>query len=182
LNTTNRVVEDQGYSFVIAHGCKDIKPPARFNHNFGKNITSTNNPFAGPFQEELVIEMDLNEKHRLVLNKYPLLQTQLIIVSKVFEPQHTPLDMYDIEALLLTMRVQDKPVLYFNCGVGSGASQPHKHIQTASEEAFHWTNGTMALTMIVNSLKNKTDAKELKPTNAFKLPEFNFKHEIRFFE
>ena len=61
----------------------------------------------GPLKENLVITYDFNEKHRLLLNRYPVVDKQLLIVAKekYFETQNVPLDFYDMEAVLLGLKI-----------------------------------------------------------------------------
>jgi ATP adenylyltransferase/5',5'''-P-1,P-4-tetraphosphate phosphorylase II len=180
LNTTKRVVSVSGYPFVLAHGANDTKPNDRYNNNFGKNITKKNNPFAPPLQEELVITHDLNEKNRLLINKFPLLDTQMIIVSKEFRPQTEPLDPYDFESILTVLQIEPSSIFYFNCGKLAGASIPHKHIQTVSEKAFTWSNGTTSLSLMVSSLASTLNSTH--PSIPLKLKEFDFPHQLRLFK
>lgn len=92
-------------------------------------MTNTEDPFLPPLIDELVIDFDFTEKHRMVLNKYPITKRHVLIITKDFEHQTTPLDLEDIKACLLTMRAQNPGLVYFNAGREAGASQPHKHMQ-----------------------------------------------------
>ena len=49
----------------------------------------------------------------------------------------------------------DNPIGFFNWGVGSGASQPHKHMQAISENSFEATGGMSPLTVAINKTFKK---------------------------
>lgn len=107
-------------------------------YGFRKNFSEKTNPFMGKLKENLVITHDLNEKHMLLLNRYPVIPKQLMIVAKPthFETQSNPLDFYDMEGVILTMKIIENPIVFFNGGQSAGASQPHKHIQVIPLESF----------------------------------------------
>ena len=111
----------------------------------------------GKLKENLVISYDFNEKHRLLLNRYPLLEKSLLIVAKPehFEAQNAPLDFYDIEAILLGFKIFEKPVIFFNGGAYAGASQPHKHLQMIPMESFDELGGMHLDIKIKDLLKDK---------------------------
>lgn len=142
-------------------------------------MTNTDDPFLPPLIDELVIDFDLTEKHRMVLNKYPITKSHVLIITKDFEHQTTPLDIHDIQACLVTMRAQNPGIVYFNAGREAGASQPHKHMQCFPESNFTTTMGKPPLSLALDRYlkQNKVDYKL-----PFRYPKFDFKHEIRFFD
>ena len=109
-----------------------------YENNFGKKITHKNDPFEPPLKESLVVTHDLNSKHRIVYNKYCLINYHLLLISKEFETQDTPLDYYDVEAMLIVKLAVKNSIIFFNCGSEGGASQPHKHMQWFSEDDLHY--------------------------------------------
>lgn len=84
-------------------------------------------PFETP-EEVLVIERALSPTHYLQLNKFPIIDDHLLVVTTAFEPQTDVPTLADFEALATTLAAIDGFVFY-NCGANSGASQPHKHFQ-----------------------------------------------------
>ncbi|CAI2373981.1 unnamed protein product [Moneuplotes crassus] len=131
-------------------------------------------PFMPPLEENLIVEHNFTRKHTLILNKFPIADKHALVITKDFESQLTPLDYEDIEACLIAMRAQDPGFIFFNCGKISGASQPHKHMQVFPQDNFTYTGGEIPLTVAMEECKKDTS----KP---FYFPDFDFKHEIRFF-
>lgn len=85
------------------------------------------NPFL-PYNSALKV-MDLGVNHVCLLNKFNVCPNHLLIISKAFEPQNSPLTFEDF--LRLWDCLDSYPSLgFFNSDPASGASQPHKHLQT----------------------------------------------------
>lgn len=144
-------VNDSGIPYMVCYSLNPVKLNKKYQNQFGKKIDKSNNPFLPPLKESLVVTHDLNKKHRLLLNRYPLIHENLMIVAKEFEPQGTLLDEYDIEAGILVRQAVEKGVLFFNCGKGAGASQPHKHLQVVSEKKFIGSNERMPISIAIES-------------------------------
>lgn len=89
---------------------------------------ASENPFL-PYEPALFVA-DLSPTHVCLLNKYPVVNHHLLIVTRAFEEQETLLTQADFEALLLCMRVIDG-LAFYNSGKIAGASQRHKHLQLA---------------------------------------------------
>lgn len=88
------------------------------------------NPFEKP-EAALVVRDRLTPTHRALLNKYSVLREHLLVVTREFEEQRTPLNERDFEALALCM--EDAEVLaFYNGGAEAGASQSHKHLQVVT--------------------------------------------------
>lgn len=86
------------------------------------------NPFL-PYEESMFVA-DVSDSHVCLLNKYPVIDHHTLIVTRDFEPQESPLNLQDFEALWRCLR--EYPALgFYNGGAGAGASQPHKHLQLA---------------------------------------------------
>ncbi|MCX7892229.1 MAG: DUF4922 domain-containing protein [Burkholderiales bacterium] len=80
-----------------------------------------------PPERELTVGA-VGRSHVAVLNKYPVLERHLLIVTREFAPQEALVDAADFAALAAVMRAF--PSLgFYNGGVVAGASQPHKHLQ-----------------------------------------------------
>ena len=90
---------------------------------------SGTNPFL-PYNPELFVA-DVSETHLCLLNKYNVLEHHLLIVTRSFEEQESPLTLEDFEALWLCMSEREG-LGFYNAGIDAGASQPHKHLQLVS--------------------------------------------------
>lgn len=84
------------------------------------------NPFAPP-DAELVVG-DLTATHFGVLNKYPVVDHHLLVVTRDFVDQEVLLDRSDFDAAAACLREVDGLVFY-NGGRDAGASQAHRHLQ-----------------------------------------------------
>ncbi|CCA69052.1 hypothetical protein PIIN_02911 [Serendipita indica DSM 11827] len=103
-----------------------------------QTITQTD-PFLPPFNSlhigEMrdVLEEDSVEGYNVLLNKFALVKGHFLLVTKEYESQAhplTPSQLVQTYLLLLAAHTRNRPFFaFFNCGILSGASQPHKHIQ-----------------------------------------------------
>ncbi|CCO36412.1 hypothetical protein BN14_10546 [Rhizoctonia solani AG-1 IB] len=103
-------------------------------------------PFAPPYVPDLFIgelkdELD-GDEYVILLNKFSVIPGHFLMVTKGFQPQNSPLTPPDLTQAYLLIRASQKsksPIFaFYNCGIDSGASQAHKHIQfisTKDEEA-----------------------------------------------
>ena len=83
-------------------------------------------PFATPEPDLFVA--DLSATHYALLNKYNVVDRHLLVVTREYIEQDTPLDRADFEALASCL--EGPPVLaFYNGGALAGASQRHKHLQ-----------------------------------------------------
>lgn len=93
------------------------------------------NPFLNP-DPELTVLADYGSKFNILLNKFPITPNHLLLTTKEFKSQNSPLNP---DELLASMKILDKLEKssktnekffgFYNCGENSGASQPHKHLQ-----------------------------------------------------
>lgn len=91
------------------------------------------NPFL-PYERDLFVA-DLSATHVALLNKFPLIENHILMVTRTFEEQLSPLTVADCEALARTLAELDGLVFY-NGGAVGGASQPHKHLQWVPSGTF----------------------------------------------
>jgi ATP adenylyltransferase len=84
------------------------------------------NPFL-PYDPDLFVA-DISESHVALLNKFPVVEQHLLIVTRAFEEQGDPLGLRDFEALLACMAELDA-LGFYNSGPEAGASQRHRHLQ-----------------------------------------------------
>lgn len=119
--TRTELIEDGGAAFVV-RVVSDAPKRAwtRTQRRTGKN------PFA-PCDPDLLVGA-VGERHLCVLNKFPVFDLHLLLVTREFEPQHGPLTLADFEALCACMAEADG-LGFYNAGAVAGASQPHKHLQ-----------------------------------------------------
>lgn len=84
------------------------------------------NPFL-PWDPDLEVER-LADTHLVLLNKYPVQEGHLLLITQRWAPQAGWLDSGDWNALHEID--QDSPGLwFFNSCAAAGASQPHRHLQ-----------------------------------------------------
>jgi len=84
------------------------------------------NPFL-PYERDLWVG-DFSETHLGLLNKFNAVDHHLLIVTRQFEDQQTPLKPADFAAAVQVLR--EKPgLIFYNSGPIAGASQPHRHLQ-----------------------------------------------------
>jgi sulfate adenylyltransferase (ADP) / ATP adenylyltransferase len=92
------------------------------------------NPFAEAIEEDFVILR--TDTHVLQHNKFCVYRPSLILHTKDFAPQADPLDFADFQAACQVLNELSQPyIVFYNCGVDSGSSQPHKHMQLIPKPA-----------------------------------------------
>lgn len=118
IRTRVEEVEDGGIRFAVRQAealrRKPASPPER------------GSPFLDPEPELLVA--DLSTTHRAVLNRFPVIEDHLLVVTRGFVDQATWLDEDDFGAwwsVLLALG----GLGFYNAGEVAGASQAHKHLQ-----------------------------------------------------
>lgn len=91
------------------------------------------NPFL-PYEQDLFVA-ELSSTHVALLNKFPLLERHILMVTRGFEEQLSALTIADFDAVARTLAQLDGLVFY-NGGTLGGASQPHKHLQWVPAGSF----------------------------------------------
>ncbi len=84
-------------------------------------------PFAPPYEPALWVG-DVSGTHVCLLNKFPVFERHALLVTRAYEEQTAPLTEADFAALLPWLQAAGG-LGFYNSGTGSGASQPHKHLQ-----------------------------------------------------
>ena len=84
------------------------------------------NPFLPP--DPALTIGEISPTHVGVLNKYPVVEHHLLVVTKRFIPQEEALDHDDFAAVATCLGEIDG-LAFYNAGREAGASQPHKHLQ-----------------------------------------------------
>jgi ATP adenylyltransferase len=96
--------------------------------------SAASNPFL-PYDENLFV-CDLPPRHVCLLNKYPVLPEHLLVVTRAYEDQESPLAPGDFEALWSVLCERDG-LAFYNAGAAAGASQPHRHLQIVPPSLGH---------------------------------------------
>ena len=84
------------------------------------------NPFI-PWDPRLEIQ-PINDKHTLILNKYPVQLGHMLLITNNWEPQNGWLTLDDFEAII-NVDNDTTGLWFFNSSREAGASQPHRHFQ-----------------------------------------------------
>lgn len=71
----------------------------------------------------------------MIYNKYCVCDEHVLVITKDFQSQLTPLNVEDFKNALLVCKALDA-MLFFNCGFNSGASIKHKHMQVIPYKGF----------------------------------------------
>ena len=117
------IVHEDGLAFpirVLGHFDKKLRDPTSTAKKGNRN------PFL-PYDPNLFVA-DVSESHVCLLNKYPILEGHLLIVTREFRHQETLLTCDDFAAAWRCLAETDG-VVFYNSGPIAGASQPHKHLQ-----------------------------------------------------
>jgi|APTNR8051073442_1049403.scaffolds.fasta_scaffold07868_2 ATP adenylyltransferase len=124
IATTERRIDDGGVRFVVRAVSSlarkrwdSLSPPVRSNPA---------NPFL-PYDPDLFVG-DLGASHVCLLNKFPVIDGHVLIVTSAFEHQDRLLGRQDFDALFRCLKPIDG-LGFYNGGTVAGASQPHKHMQ-----------------------------------------------------
>jgi len=134
IHTNSDYLEDQGIRFLVRVVSNlRRKPP----HTEGRN------PFL-PYEPPLYVA-DASDTHVCILNKYNVVDLHLLIVTRQFEHQESPITVADFQALWRCLNEYDS-LGFYNSGAASGASQTHKHLQIVPLPLA--TNGSVLATPI----------------------------------
>lgn len=119
--TQSEFLEDRGVRFLV----RVIAELQKKEQSRG-----TRGPAGSPFltQEPTLHVADLSPTHMARLNRYPVVKNHLLIVTREYEEQESPLNPRDFAALATCMR-EYAGLAFYNGGPTAGASQSHKHLQ-----------------------------------------------------
>ncbi|MEB3276109.1 MAG: ATP adenylyltransferase [Cyanobacteriota bacterium] len=84
------------------------------------------NPFL-PWEPQLEV-CRLGSEHVLLLNKYPVQQGHLLVITASWKPQSGWLETADWQAVC-QVAADTSGLWFFNSSAAAGASQPHRHLQ-----------------------------------------------------
>jgi ATP adenylyltransferase len=119
IATRSEEIVDAGVRFVVRR-VEALGTPARAPAAGGRD------PFL-PFDPDLFVA-DVSDSHVCLLNKFSVLAHHLLIVTRRYEDQESPLTRDDFEALFACAAEFDA-LAFYNAGPVAGASQPHRHLQ-----------------------------------------------------
>jgi sulfate adenylyltransferase (ADP) / ATP adenylyltransferase len=110
---------------TVAFAVRVVESLARKPRPSG-DVRSSSNPFL-PYEPALYV-CDVAPRHVCLLNKFQVVSTHVLLVTREFERQEAALDAGDFEALWWCLGQADG-LGFYNGGLIAGASQPHKHLQ-----------------------------------------------------
>lgn len=124
--TTAHKIDDDGSRFTVrVVSSLDAKERAQRARPLAEN------PFLSP-DPDLVIG-DVPPSHALLLNKFPVVEDHLLLVTRAFEDQTSLLTRADFEALGACAHGHGA-LAFYNAGEIAGASQRHRHLQLVRAE------------------------------------------------
>jgi ATP adenylyltransferase len=121
-------VEDGGIRFLVRvlASLKQKERGAQAQANGKARGQAAANPFL-PHDPRLFVA-DLTPTHFCLLNKFNVVDSHLLLVTRAFEDQERLLTPADLDAMAAALGEIDG-LGFFNGGTAAGASQPHKHLQ-----------------------------------------------------
>jgi ATP adenylyltransferase len=128
ITTRELQISDGGVTFLV----RQVDSLARKAAERAQPLSPAKDakPRASPFlppEPELALGA-LSGTHFAVLNKYNVLDSHLLMVTRQLEHQEILLTLADMEALALCLGEMDG-LAFYNGGFVAGASQSHKHLQ-----------------------------------------------------
>lgn len=127
IATDYEYVEDAGVRFYVRR-IRDLKKKDKEKRKTQEadKPSAPYNPFL-PYEDELYVG-DVSDSHVALLNKFNVVESHLLIVTRHFEHQETLLTESDFRALCRCLDEYDG-LGFYNGGEAAGASQRHKHLQ-----------------------------------------------------
>jgi ATP adenylyltransferase len=128
IGTELHCVDDGGIRFLVRvlASLKQKQREARAPADGASRGRAGANPFL-PHDPRLFVA-DLTATHFCLLNKFNVVDSHLLLVTRAFEDQERLLTPADLEAMAVALAEIDG-LGFFNGGTAAGASQPHKHLQ-----------------------------------------------------
>lgn len=84
------------------------------------------NPFL-PYDPAFLVT-EISDAYVCLLNKFPVIEDHILLVTREFEEQKASLELADFEALWLCLAEGDS-LAFYNSSRRAGASQRHRHLQ-----------------------------------------------------
>jgi ATP adenylyltransferase len=120
IETESERITDDGIEFVVRTISNLVRKEAA-------SKPGNDDPFAPPHEPALHLGT-VPPDHVALLNKFPVIENHLLVVTREFRDQQAPLETPDFEALLRVLARFDA-LAFYNSGPHAGASQPHCHLQ-----------------------------------------------------
>ncbi len=127
IATEESVLEDAGVRFILRR-VSSLERKAQAGSLAKAPAGDRGNPFLPP--DPALTVGEISPTHVAVLNKHPVIEHHLLVVTKRFVAQEEALD-YDDFAAVATCLGETDGLAFYNAGRDAGASQPHKHLQLA---------------------------------------------------
>jgi len=125
LITRVATIRDGGVEFVVRVAERWAE---KLNSTSDRSTGATeSSPFLPPYEPDLYVG-DVSATHVALLNKFPVIENHLLIVTRSFEEQTAALTADDFVALLHGLAAIDG-LAFYNGGAEAGASQRHRHLQ-----------------------------------------------------
>lgn len=121
IATDYEVVVDSGIPFIVRITTNLVR-----KEKAKKKAATDFDPFL-PYESDLFVT-DISPTHLCLLNKYNVIEEHLLIVTRAFVQQETPLNFDDFLALWAVLKEVDG-LAFYNSGTAAGASVTHKHLQ-----------------------------------------------------
>lgn len=121
IDTDSERVTDDGIAFVVRTISNLARKQAATRPDDGGD------PFAPPYDPPLHVG-HVPPDHVALLNKFPVIENHLLVVTRHFRDQVEPLEPEDFQALLRVL-AQFDALAFYNAGPEAGASQAHCHLQ-----------------------------------------------------
>jgi len=128
ITTEEVFVADAGVEFLVRVVSSLQRKSASHSHRPLEtgHAQQSDNPFL-PYEEALLVA-ELSSTHVALLNKYNVVAHHLLLVTRSFEEQLSPLSAADFSAFTQCLSEVDG-LGFYNAGAVAGASQRHKHLQ-----------------------------------------------------
>lgn len=156
LSTYSGLIRERGVDFVV-HVLEGL--PRKIEET-GRQRQEERNPFL-PYERALYVA-DIGPDHVCILNKFPVVDRHVLIITREYEPQENLLTRRDFLALVNAMR-ETRGLGFYNSGPGAGASQPHKHLQIVPVPMHSRVSG-----IPVETLVRQADGGEYSPALPFR--------------
>jgi ATP adenylyltransferase len=133
IATESHCVDDGGIRFlvrVLASLKQKQREAQRQADGAGRGRAGANQAGANPFlpHDPRLFVAELTATHFCLLNKFNVVDSHLLLVTRAFEDQERLLTPADLNAMAVVLGEIDG-LGFFNGGTAAGASQPHKHLQ-----------------------------------------------------
>ena len=142
------------------------KPNNNKNDNNKAKSSKPFDPFAGPFKTgSHICDLGLHNEYRLILNKFPVLPSHILIISSKWLQQtdvltNTEFDItWNIFQSLLLNKQNENPLIFVNSGKLSGATQMHRHLHLIPNCGQTLLLNDIAKTLSMNGNEEKQQEK-----------------------